>query len=100
MPENHNKLGLVKKQEVRAPCSIGSLELWGHGDRMPRVLTTWGQSTQGCQDMNCRKLRALDTGAVGRPSSGVEDTWSFQDKEMWESRVVGVMEKDMQGWRC
>lgn len=101
MLENHIKLGLVKKQEeVRAPCSIGSLGLWGHGDRMTRALITWGQKTQCCQDMNCRKLRALDTRAVGRPSSGVEDTWSFQDKEMWGSRVVGAMGQDLQGWRC
>lgn len=101
MLENHIKLGLVKKQEeVRAPCSIGSLGLWGHGDRMPTALITWGQNTQGYQDMSFRKLRALDTGAVGRTSSGVEDTWSFQDKEAWESRVVGAMGQDLQGWRC
>lgn len=94
MLENHIKLGLVKKQEVRAPC-IGSLGLWGHGDRMPMALITWGQNTQGCQDMSFRKLRALDTRTVGRTSSGVEDTWSFQDKEVWESRIVGAMGQDL-----
>lgn len=66
---------------------------------MTRALITWGQNTQGCQDMRCRKLRALDTRAV-RPSSGVEDTWNFQNEEMLESRVVGAMRQDLQSWRC
>lgn len=31
---------------------------------------------------------------------GVEDTWSFQDMELWESRAVGTMGRDADARCC